>query len=74
LNDPILEGAQGISEYAGVDVRKVRHLMANHGLPYVRRGRLIFSRASWVDRYFSADWASEHPQNESGPDLDRTQS
>jgi hypothetical protein len=55
LADDLLAGAEKIAAYSGESVRRTRHLMAVHGLPHFKRGGLIYSRKSWLDRYFSGE-------------------
>ena len=56
LKDDVLgPGVGRIAEYAPDDERRIRHLIKKHDFPYFKRGGLIYSRKSWLDRYYSGE-------------------
>jgi hypothetical protein len=63
LADDILNGVGEISRYCGQPERRVRHLIADHGMPAIRLGRIIHSRRSWLDAYFAG---AEQPTETGG--------
>ena len=55
LADDLLNGAEAIAEYTNEPVRRVLHLISHHGLPHFKRGQRIYSRKTWLDRYYSGE-------------------
>jgi len=54
LKDDVLgPGVARIAEYAPDNERRIRHLIAKHDFPYFQRGQKIYSRKTWLDRYYS---------------------
>jgi hypothetical protein len=53
--DVLEPGVERIAAYCPDDERRVRHLIRAHGFPHFKRGNLIYSRKSWVDRYYSGE-------------------
>lgn len=52
LASELLAGVDAIATYCGQPVRRIRHLIRQHDFPAVKKGGLLYSRRSWIDRYF----------------------
>jgi hypothetical protein len=56
LKDDVLgPGVGRIAEYAPDSERRIRHLIRKHGFPVFYIGNLMYSRKSWLDRYYSGE-------------------
>jgi hypothetical protein len=56
LKDDVLgPGVARIAEYAPDDERRIRHLIRAYDFPHFHIGQLIYSKKSWVDRYYSGE-------------------
>ena len=55
LKDDLLNGVRAIAQYTGETERRVRLMIDFHGLPYFKKGGRIYSRKSWLDRWYSPD-------------------
>jgi hypothetical protein len=56
LKDDVLgPGVGRIAEYAPDDERRIRHLIRKHGFPHFYVGQKLYSRKSWLDRYYSGE-------------------
>ena len=56
LSDDLLIGANAIADYTGERPRRVYHLTERKeqtGFPFFKRGATIYSRKSWLDRYYA---------------------
>jgi hypothetical protein len=54
LRDDVLgPGVAKIAEYAPDTVRRIRHLIDRDQFPHFRVGSFIYSRKSWLDRFYS---------------------
>lgn len=53
LKDDLLRGLGQIAAYSGESERRVKHLIRAHGYPHFKVGRAVYSRRSWLDRYYA---------------------
>jgi hypothetical protein len=53
--DVLGPGVAKIAEYTPDNERRVRHLINKHNFPHFTVGGLIYSRKSWLDRYYSGE-------------------
>jgi hypothetical protein len=56
LAEDLLVGVPAISSYSGEKPRRIYHLherKAETGFPAFKRGNIIYSRKSWLDRFYS---------------------
>jgi hypothetical protein len=53
--DVLGPGVAKIAAYTPDNERRVRHLIRHHRFPHFYRGGLIYSRKSWLDRYYSGE-------------------
>jgi hypothetical protein len=54
-DDVIGPGVGKIAAETSDSERRVRYLIDRHGFPVFRRGLRIYSRRSWLERYYSGE-------------------
>jgi hypothetical protein len=54
-DDVVGPGVARIATATPDDERRVRHLMRAHGFPHFKLGNLLYSRRSWIDRYYRGE-------------------
>jgi hypothetical protein len=55
--DVLGPGVAKIASYTPDSERRVRHLIAKYDFPHVYIGGLIYSRKSWLERYYNGERA-----------------
>ena len=56
LDDIVGPGAPAIAAATPEsDARRIRHLIRTAGFPVIERGGRLYSRRSWIDRYYSGE-------------------
>ena len=55
LADDLLEGAQAIATFLGIEVRKVFHGVERGHIPVTRRGRIIIGSKRRLTRHYTGE-------------------